>query len=257
VEVKGILKRYIVTPDKHFPYADNKAIKTVCKAIEILKPDGYIDLGDTGEWASVSKWKWKNKAKPNLEYFLPEVIQEVEDVNAGMDIIDESLDKANVKEKHFCQGNHELWLDYFVESYPYLPEYSCANALGIKERGYHFHRAGDLLTIGGMSYYHGHSYGGMHHAAAHCKQYKTNIIYGHHHDIQVYSDKSADGKIMAYSIGCLKDMAREKNEFIGGRPLNWGHAFAIVDYVGRKDFFVNVVEIKHGRAIIQGEVIQS
>ena len=147
------MKRYIVTPDKHFPLADKKAISVLCKTIEIVKPDGYIDLGDTGEWSSVSKWKWKNKSKPNLEYYLPEVITDVEEVNKGMDQIDESLDKANVSEKHFIQGNHEVWLDYFVDSYPYLPQYECEKALKIEERGYNYHRAGidNCLKIGNLN----------------------------------------------------------------------------------------------------------
>jgi hypothetical protein len=249
------MKTYIVTPDKHFPLHDKKSISVVCKAIEAIKPDGYIDLGDTGEWSSVSKWKWKNKAKPNLEWYLPEVITDVDEVNKGMDIIDESLDKANVKEKHFIQGNHELWLDYFVDTYPYLPQYTCKNALKIDERNYKFHRAGDLLTIGDMNFYHGHNYGGMHHAAAHCKQYKKNIMYGHHHDIQVYSDRSAEGKIAAYSIGCLKDMKREANEFIGGRPINWAQAFAVVTFNGQKSF-VEIMEIKNGKTVLGGVLIE-
>lgn len=250
-----MVKKYIVTPDKHFPYQDKKSISLLCKIIETVKPDGYIDLGDTGEWSSVSKWQWKNKAKPNLEYYLPAVITDVEEVNKGMDQIDEALDKVNVKEKHFIQGNHELWLDYFVEQYPYLPQYKCKEALKIDERGYKYHRAGELLKIGNMNYYHGHNYGGMHHAAAHCKQYKQNIMYGHHHDIQVYSDRSADGTITAYSIGCLKDMSREKNEFIGGRPLNWKQAFAIVTYHG-KDHVVEIVELINNKAVVNGEFFQ-
>ena len=242
----SLTKRYIVTPDKHFPYADKKAIKALCNIIEELRPDGYIDLGDTGEWASVSKWKWKNKAKPHLEYYMPAIIKDVDDVNEGMDIIDEALDKANVKEKHFCQGNHELWLDFFVESAPYLPQFACKEAIKLDERGYTYHRAGELLTIGDMSFYHGHNYGGMHHAAAHCKQFKCNIMYGHHHDIQTFSDKSKDGVIMAYSIGCLKSLEREKNEFIGGRPINWAHAIAVVDFIG-KSHFVKVIRIIDGK----------
>ena len=39
-----------MTPDKHFPLQDTKAISCVKQAIEIIKPDAYIDLGDTGEW---------------------------------------------------------------------------------------------------------------------------------------------------------------------------------------------------------------
>ena len=40
------MKRAIVTPDKHFPFEDKPAIKVLCKAIELVKPDIYIDLGD-------------------------------------------------------------------------------------------------------------------------------------------------------------------------------------------------------------------
>ena len=42
-----MIKRAIVTPDKHFPLADMSAIRVVCKAIEIVKPSIYVDLGDT------------------------------------------------------------------------------------------------------------------------------------------------------------------------------------------------------------------
>ena len=72
-----MIKRAIVTPDKHFPLADMAAIKVVCKAIEIVKPDIYIDLGDTGEWESFSHWKWKKKKKPPLEYIQPDMDKEL------------------------------------------------------------------------------------------------------------------------------------------------------------------------------------
>ena len=61
---KGVLKRVVVTPDKHAPLEDKAAINVVKKAIEIIKPDAYIDLGDVGEWGSVSHWQWKAKKKP-------------------------------------------------------------------------------------------------------------------------------------------------------------------------------------------------
>ena len=41
---KGVVKRVFVTPDKHFPLHDKKAISVVKKAIEIVKPDVYVDL---------------------------------------------------------------------------------------------------------------------------------------------------------------------------------------------------------------------
>ena len=56
-----MVRRAVVTPDKHFPLADYAAINVVCKAIEIVEPDTYIDLGDVGEWEGASHWKWKKK----------------------------------------------------------------------------------------------------------------------------------------------------------------------------------------------------
>ena len=83
----GVIKRAIVTPDKHFPLADKKAINVVCKAIELVKPDTYIDLGDTGEWETFSPHHWRNKEKPPLEVLIPMLNKEVKQVNKGMDII--------------------------------------------------------------------------------------------------------------------------------------------------------------------------
>ena len=58
-----------------------------------------------------------------------------------MDIIDESLDKANVKEKHFVEGNHEDWLNRFVEENPYLAkDFLVKNAIKLGLRGYKYQR---------------------------------------------------------------------------------------------------------------------
>ena len=45
---KSAVKRAIVTPDKHFPLADSAAMHVLVQAIELIKPDIYIDLGDVG-----------------------------------------------------------------------------------------------------------------------------------------------------------------------------------------------------------------
>ena len=181
---KPAVKRAVVTPDKHFPYADMPAINVVCKAIELVKPDIYVDLGDTGEWENFSHWKWKKKRRPPLEMLIPQLETDVIDVNDGMDIIDEALDKVKCKEKHFCEGNHELWLQTFVEEHPYIPQYKTENALKLKQRGYTFHPCGKYLRIGKINFYHGHHYGGQYHTANHLRKLGGNIMYGHWHDLQ-------------------------------------------------------------------------
>ena len=60
----GVVKRAIVTPDKHFPYADIPAIKCLTETIKIVKPDIYVDLGDVGEWHAFSAWRFIRKLAP-------------------------------------------------------------------------------------------------------------------------------------------------------------------------------------------------
>ena len=55
------MKRAFVIPDQHFPIHDQLAVDVTLKALEIVKPDIFINLGDVGEWESVSAWKYKGK----------------------------------------------------------------------------------------------------------------------------------------------------------------------------------------------------
>ena len=250
----GVIKRAIVTPDKHAPVHDMPAINVVCKAIELVKPDIYVDLGDLGEWGSVSHWQWKRKKKPPLEYITPKVDADVKAVNELLDIIDVSLDKVNCEEKHICAGNHDEWLDRFVEEHPYL-DYRFEKVCRFKERGYKYHEAGKYIKIGKLYFYHGHHFGGQYHASNHLRKLGANIMYGHHHSLQQDSVTYMDGPKSAWSLGCLKDMSSEKNKWLGGRQHRWAHAFAIVDYYQGGRFTVDIVQIIDGRTTVWGELL--
>ena len=236
----GVLRRAIVTPDKHAPIHYKAAINVVCKAIELVKPDIYIDLGDLGEWGSVSHWQWKRKKKPPLEYITPHINKDIEGVNKLLDIIDE--------------GNHDEWLDRFVMEHPYL-DYRFEKVCRFKDRGYKYHKAGEYLKIGKLYFYHGHHFGGQYHAANHLRKLGANIMYGHHHSLQQDSVTFMGGPKSAWSLGCLKDMSAEKNEWLGGRQHKWAHAFAIVDYYKGGRFTVDIVQIIDGRTTVWGELL--
>ena len=252
----AVKNRAIVTPDKHFPLHDQKAINVVCKAIKQIKPDIYIDLGDTGEWSLFSRHHWKNKEKPPLEVLIPMLDKEIKSVNDGMDEIDEVLDEVDCKERHFIQGNHELWLDEFVSKHPYLSEYMTANALNLKSRGYKYweYISDKKLKIGKLNFTHG-DYVPIHHAKKHLSAYKENIMYGHTHDLQRFTETGLGGTQSAWSLGCLKDTKSDKNKWMRGNLNNWNHAFAVVDFFNNGDFKVEVVEIINGRTTLWGEYI--
>ena len=252
----GVVKRAIVTPDKHAPLHDRKAISVLKQAIELVQPDLYIDLGDVGEWESVSHWKWKNRKKPPLEYIVDDLVVDIKSVNDMLDEIDESLDKAKCVTKHFIAGNHEEWLDRFVAEHPYLPQYTPQKALTLADRGYAYHKAGKYVTIGKLTYYHGHHFGGQYHTANHLRKLKGSVMYGHYHSFQMMSETGLNGPTEAWCIGCLKDMASEKNKWLKGRPHNWVHAFAIVDYYKGGQFSVNPVKIVNGQASVWGQTLK-
>tara|TARA_R100000808_G_C2133061_1_gene141886 strand:- start:6 stop:785 length:780 start_codon:yes stop_codon:yes gene_type:complete len=253
---RGVIKRAIVTPDKHFPLHDSKAINVLCKTIEIVKPDIYIDLGDVGEWEAFSAWRFKRRKAPPLEYLIKDFDKDVKDVNLGMDIIDESLDKANCKEKYITEGNHDNWLNIVVEKYPYVPQYKFRNAVKLDKRGYKYYPMGKYLTIGKLHFYHGHHFGGQYHAANHLRKKACNLMYGHWHDLQQHSATHHDGAKSAWSIGCLKDMSPEANDWLGYRDVNWSHAFAIVDFFRGGHFTVHIIQIIKGKTSLWGELIE-
>lgn len=248
-------KRAIVTPDKHFPLHDVPAINVLCKAIEKVKPEIYVDLGDVGEFESVSHWQWRKKKRPPLEYQLPFVDEEIKKVNEGMDIIQKSLDKAKVKEKYFCEGNHDDWLNRFVEENPYLTKYKFKDALKLKERGYKYYPCGKMLKIGELYFYHGNHYAGVNHTRNHLLRMGCNVMYGHHHDMQQSSVTHMDGPKSAWSIGCLKDMTAEANAWLGNRQHNWQLGFAIVNFYGKGQFNVELCTIIDGKTVVDGELI--
>ena len=252
---KGVVKRVIVTPDKHFPLHDQASINVLCKTIEIVKPDAYVDLGDVGEWAAFSAWKYKRKKAPPLEFLIEDFKIDVKDVNSGMDQIDESLDKVNCEEKYITEGNHDNWLNMCVEKYPYIPQYKFKNAVDLKGRGYKYIPFGKHLKLGKLYLYHGHQYGGQYHTANHLRKLGCNVMYGHWHDLQQMSATHMDGPKSAWSIGCLKNMDAEANDWLDNRRINWSHAFAIVDFYKGGLFTVHIIQIINGITSLWGELI--
>ena len=253
---KGVVRRAVVTPDKHFPLHDPDAINVVKKAIEIIKPDTYIDLGDTGEWSYFSTHYWRGRFAKPMEDLIPLLDQDVAEVNAGMDWIDESLDKVKCKERHFIQGNHEVWLDNFVVRYPYLTQYLTENALRLKERGYKYHpyNRKKVLKIGKLNFTHG-KYTTKYHAFKHLDYYAENIMYGHTHDLQRHTKTGNGGTISAWSLGCLKDIENDE-DWLRGSLTNWNQAFAIIDWFKGGNFKVEIVEIIKGKTSLWGKLIK-
>ena len=250
----SLTKRAIVIPDQHFPLQDKDAVSVVLQAIKIIKPNLFINLGDVGEWESVSAWKYKRIKKPPLEYQLPIVDEEIRAVNEGIDQFDAVLDKVGCKRRIICAGNHDEWLDGFVQAYPYLEGYTFREACKWDERGYEYYDYNEPVEEGKLTFIHG-AYATTYHAKKHLEAYGENIVYGPTHDIQRHTLTKLGGTIGAWSMGCLKAMSPKNNKWLKGRLHNWNHAFAIVDWFKNGDFKVEVIEIIKGKTTLWGKEI--
>lgn len=252
---KGIYSRGVIFPDLHFPEHDEKAFRCALNIIEEVKPDYFLCLGDLVEGESVSHWKWKRKRKPPLEYVIPDVQGELNEINKHFDRIDESLDKVNCKKKVFAQGNHELWFDHFVEEHPYVPEYSSKNGLKINERGYAYHPYGEIFPVNKskLHAYHGGHFSGVNHPRTHIAHLGVNIIYGHTHDAQRSVLTHMDGVKMAQSMGCLCKMNKA---FLKNRKTNWSHNVGIIDFYDDGLYNLIVLNIIDGVTTVNGKVIR-
>ena len=84
--------------------------------------------------------------------------------------------------------------------------------------------------------------------------YGESVMYGHTHDLQRHTLTKLGGTISAWSLGCLKDINNDE-DWLCGRLTNWNHAFAIIDFYGRGQFTVDVVQIINGKCCVWGEMI--
>ena len=248
-------KLAIVVPDQHFPIHDAPAVNCAIAAIEIVRPDSFINLGDVGEWESVSAWKWKGKKQPPLEYQIPIIEKDIDDVNMGLDLFDKALDKVKCTNRYMLEGNHDDWTNRFVERYPYMKHFAFKESCNLKKRGYHFYGYNKPLKLGKLNFIHG-AYATVYHAKKHLEAYGSNIVYGHTHDVQRHSLTKLDsGTIGAWSMGCLKDMSAEKNKWLKGRLHNWNHAFGIITWHSNGNFQVETIEIQKGKCFVWGDEV--
>lgn len=257
--------RAVVIPDTHAPLVDKAAFNCVLRAIELVKPTHVILLGDIGEWESVNHHRHKRIRKPDPQEVSHDVRCDVRAVRKQIiDPLDMVCAATKVKQKVLLTGNHDRWLDYFVEANPDYAHTTFDEASGYKfdqildwkARQWQVEPCGKLYRFGRLHLYHGHLYGGIHHTRNHLQRMGVSLMYGHWHDVSYSSVTHADGVKGAWSLGCLKRLDDRANDWLERRPTNWSHAFAVVDQWGGGFFTVNPINIIDGRCALLGyEVI--
>ena len=199
-----------------------------------FKPDIQIIIGDFLNLAGISGW--------NRKKYVTQQEEDIErDFSEGNRILDE-MQKLGGK-IHYIEGNHEKWVQDFVEDHPALAsKLEVTRNLNLKNRGIEYIPVNKQrikpLKIGKVTFIHGW-YSNIHHTKKTAQECNSNVIYGHVHDIQVSTRKeliNGGARVLTQSIGCL---CKEKAMDYLKSPCNWMLAFGVTYVDGRDGSFTH------------------
>lgn len=238
-----MLKRVVLLPDIHYPRHNEVAMNAVFKFLKYFNPHIIVLIGDALEMEAVNRWRLNKGSKKffedkrlKKEYlgFLREILTPLEKIGKRA-------------KKIYMGGNHEFWINDVIEKNTQFegmiePEICLKLAerkwkwipyiVRDEEGGY----VRGLLELGKLLVMHGH-YTNKYHSAKMADQYSKSVVYGHTHDVQIFTKVFSDraGYHTAQSIGCLCNKAPE---FMRGRSNDWVNSFGVL-YV-RDDGYYNL-----------------
>lgn len=241
--------KVIVQPDTHVKFMDKGAVDAFIKFMEFYDPHGLVILGDFLDCEGISHWEPGDLEPRRL----------VPEIKAGKALLERELAAAkNSVLRIYIEGNHEHWIN---QAFLKMPEFfdglidlgidvSLPRLMKLEEMGFHFIPLNELVKIGKAHFTHGNITSSSH-AAGHMNKYKTNIYYGHTHDMQAHQQTSVEGLMEAASLGCL---SRLDARFLKGRPNNWVHAFGVFEFMPDGTYTRYMPTIVNGRLSFMGRV---
>ena len=185
--------------------ATAKALETALEFGKYWKPDITITGHDFMEFAPVSFWNKRRKLE-----------MEGRRLRHDFDYANQLLDKIcnfTKKEVVFQPGNHDDWLESYIQERPELEGLiNQGELLQFKSRGIKSLEYGKVYRIGKASFSHAflrrRSSLTKYHSAKMVEDYGDNIFYGHFHTHQTFTQISYGNRqpFMAMGIGCLSEL---------------------------------------------------
>lgn len=234
-------------PDTHGKFADRPAFNSYKKFLTYFKPHVHLIMGDFVDCEGLSHWP-----SDDLE---PRRI--VPEMKIARGLLQEILDATpTCTTRLYAEGNHERWIEMALAKMPELFEdladldivISLKTLLALEKFGYQLFPLNELIQIGKAHFTHG-LYTAASHAKTHLDKLKTNIYYGHLHDIQEHNQTSVEGHMEAASLGCL---CRLDAKFLKGKPNNWVHAHGVFEFMRDGTYTFYKPKIINGRMAFNG-----
>lgn len=245
---KPVHQRVIALYDVHLDSKTNpsKSYLVAKKFILSMQPTHIILAGDFCSMESLSHWAEKKGQKRKMEGR-----RYSEDVFYAKDEIEDLRDRSPDSEIIYMEGNHENWLQQYVDRHPELEgALDFAKDLELERMGISWVAENDVYTLGKLNYIHGWFHNEFY-AKRTLLKMGDNVICGHKHSPQKHADVLRARKqcYACWGIGCLCDL----NPFyMRNKPNAWHHGLAYVEYRHGGEFQVHDLQIIDGKLSFGG-----
>lgn len=233
---------------KRRPLHDPRAHDILLQIIGDWKPRRAVMAGDGLDCGAASHW---NKSKPRLTEGLR---LESDADEYRRQVLDPIADAT--KERDYIKGNHEAWVDQFVDENPSVEGLvSIDKMLQLSARGWNVHDQGSVIHAGKLHFMHGDTVRSSTYPARYAvTHYGRSICFGHFHSPQSHTRVSALDESDVHigrAVGCL---CRKDPGYGRGAPNRWAQGFLLFEVASDGTFQTYDVNITAGKAVWNGKV---
>lgn len=228
-----VVKRFLNAFDIHFgfsregghkkPVHNPRALNALLKFTSDFKPDYFTLGGDQLDLRVISHWTKKSKLameglrlRDDFHGFRREVLDPLEDM------------LPNAK-KRVHKGNHEDWMDEFIDQNPALEGIMDIDTnVGYTLGGWEMYDQGKASKLGKLLVVHGdHISGGVHCAKAAVEMYEHSVRFGHFHSYQAHTKISPLDATQCKTGVLVPCLCSREASYGKGAPNRWLTGFNV------------------------------
>jgi hypothetical protein len=250
------IEKWIIVPDIHASVNgehDADALAAVADFMASRKWDGYLNLGDLVDFSIISSHNIGNLRAVEGG----RILEEYRAADAILTKHEKIIRTNNPSAKMvLLEGNHEYRIQRYSDAHPELEQMlEVPTVLDLAKRRIEWVQSwskGQLFQLGNCSFHHG-LFCNDHHAKKMVQRFGRSILYGHCHDLQVYSSHGyrADNVLIGASLGCL---CRIPQQYLRGSPTRWQQAVTVYEYCPSSgEFWFNPIRLHNHRLVFNGE----
>lgn len=239
------MKLALVQPDTHYPYEDSKAVELLTKVAKDLKPDFFINLGDSLDFYQISKFS-KDPARKN-------------GIDEDMDLFRRDHCRiSNVLPKKcrkiFIEGNHEARLIKYVwERAPEVASLvrSIDDYCMLTANDWEYFKYGKYFRLGDTLFMHG-AHCGLNVGLNQLRKYGLNVVHGHDHAAGITWFRNARDGIFNLNCGHLSNQKEQGYLYAG--VANWQLGFGLVEFSDNYyQAWPHFIPIHNNRCVVYGK----